>query len=248
MIKTLITLAGALSLIAPVAQADMLGFKFGIQGWSQSVDGGYGVTQDFPDYNIDGDTAMTGYVSFEHPLPLVPNVKLRFSDYDADGNNALADDVSIGGVVIPAGTEFKAVVDAKTIDYIMYYEVLDFDVGSLDLGLNVRQLDGDVRLVTDVETGSESLDSFIPMFYGAASTEFPFSGISAYGEFNYIKYDGSKLLDWQLGLGYKVIDSLALNLTAQLGYRVSHYELDDIDNIYGDLKYDGAYLGVEAHF
>lgn len=226
--KKVIACAGALMLAAPAAHADMLGVYGAIQGWFPDVSGGYGAS-DYAgeDLNLDRADNITGYIRFEHPVPVIPNFKLRHTNYETsnDGGDA---------------------IDVKSMDYTLYYEILDFDIGSLDLGFSVRQFDGDFTFDDGAET--LSADVYLPTLYAAVSTELPFTGVSFFGDINYIGYDGSNVSDWEVGIGYKFIDNLAIDMTAQVGYRSTSLELDDIDDVYGKLDYDGVFVGIEAHF
>ena len=224
--KKVIACASALMLAAPAAQADMLGVYGAIQGWFPSVDGGYGAG-DYAgeDLNLDRADNITGYIKFEHPVPVIPNVKLRHTNYETSSDSGDNTDV-------------------KSMEYVLYYEILDFDIGSLDLGFSARNFKGDFSF------GDETIDVnvYLPTLYAAVSTELPFTGVSFFGDISYVGYDGSNVSDWEVGVGYKFIDNLAIDMTAQVGYRSTSLELDDIDGVYGELDYQGVFVGVEAHF
>ena len=62
----------------------------------------------------EDDNNLSGYFAFEHFIPLVPNVKLKYSDLsNSDLNNN----------------------DSSAMNAILYYEVLDNDLVEIDLGL-----------------------------------------------------------------------------------------------------------------
>jgi len=45
-----------------------------------------------------------------------------------------------------------------------------------------------------------------------------------------------------------LIESLAIDLTFQIGYRAITLELDNLDNVYADLEFKGFFAGLEVHF
>ena len=225
MIKKSIACAGFMLLAIPAAQADNLGVYGAIQGWFPSVDAAYGSQDSVTSYNFDRADTLTGYIAFEHPIPAIPNVKLRYSDYGTEGTS-------------------NSAIDVASMEFTLYYEVIDFDLTSLDLGVTLRQLDGDFKS----DAFNESLNLYLPTLYAAVSTELPFTGVSFFADLNYVGYNGSDVTDWQVGVGYKLIDNLAVDLTLQLGYRSTHLELNDVDDIYGEFDYDGVFAGLEAHF
>lgn len=76
----------------------------------------------------------------------------------------------------------------------------------------------------------------------------PLTGLSAFGELNYLALDGHELSDYQAGLAYRLIDSLAMDVNVHAGYRAMGLKLDSLDNVDANLDFDGAFLGAEIHF
>ncbi|MFP3354554.1 hypothetical protein R0K04_24680, partial [Pseudoalteromonas sp. SIMBA_153] len=58
----------------------------------------------------------------------------------------------------------------------------------------------------------------------------------------------SKVQDAQIGIEYRLVDNLAVDVSLNAGYRHSVIELDDVDNIYSDVTFKGPFVGVEVHF
>ena len=50
------------------------------------------------------------------------------------------------------------------------------------------------------------------------------------------------------GAFYTLIESMAMDFSLRGGYRRFELQLDDLDGIYSDWKYDGVFLGIEADF
>ena len=126
--------------------ADMLGTYFGADVWQSGVDG---------TIQLDNHSAVTSYedtynyrmyVKFEHPIPLIPNAAVSFSNIDVEGSSANKN------------------INLKTVDFTLYYEFLDNDIVSLDAGVTWRQLDG------SFEDGSTkaSFSGPLPMGYAYA--------------------------------------------------------------------------------
>jgi hypothetical protein len=60
--------------------------------------------------------------------------------------------------------------------------------------------------------------------------------------------DGHSLSDYQLGVAYQLIDTPAIDMNVHAGYRAIALELDDLDDVNANIDFDGAFVGVEAHF
>jgi hypothetical protein len=56
------------------------------------------------------------------------------------------------------------------------------------------------------------------------------------------------LYDYQVGVNYLFIDNLAVEVGVTLGYRALSLQLEDLDNLYTDMDFKGAYLGLNVHF
>ena len=51
-----------------------------------------------------------------------------------------------------------------------------------------------------------------------------------------------------MGIGYDLIDNIAVDVALTAGYREVAIELDDVDNISADLEFSGFFAGLEVHF
>ena len=90
--KTL--LAGSLAaLMRCTAQADtLLGLYIGGQIWSNDASGTFGEgTDDQSVFEFDDENQGSFYVAFEHPIPLIPNIKIASTTLDTVGGTQLTD-------------------------------------------------------------------------------------------------------------------------------------------------------------
>lgn len=233
------------------ASADtFLGGYVGVQGWNMGVEGGFAESQNIVSFGFEDETNYSFYAALEHPIPLVPNIKLARTTLDTRGATSLSSSFSFGGEVFAVDTIVDSVNDITATDYILYYEILDNDLVSFDVGLNVKELDGDF-VVTDSTSSRSAADSFtgyVPMGYGRAAVGIPGTGLGAYVEGSFLSIDDNSIVDYQVALTYSFIESLALDLTVQAGYRSLELDIEDIDDVYADLQFDGAFVGVEFDF
>ena len=232
----------------------VLGVYVGAQAWFMETDGNFfddGASNlEVQNFNFDDETQGSFYIAFEHFVPLIPNVKVSHTQLSTSGVTQLSSSFSFNGEVFDLDTSILTDADITTTDFILYYELFDNDLFSIDFGLNGKYVDGDL-LVADTTTSLQTEESFsgvIPLLYSRVEFNLPFSGLGIYAEGNYIDIDGNSLSDFQAGIKYDVIQSLALDLTLQAGYRDISIELDDVDDISSDLSFSGLYAGVEIHF
>lgn len=227
----LVALGTLMLSVAPMAaQADtILGLYVGGQGWNADYDGGFGPTDSTLARQVDGDKTLTSfYAALEHPLPVVPNIKIRQNSMDIDSG-------------VNGNDSFD------NVDYTLYYEIFDNDIVAIDVGLNGKQFDGQLSTGA-TDAASYQFSGVIPTAYAAARIGLPMTSWTITGEAKAVSFDDSKLHDVQAGLEYRVIDNMAVDVSVTAGYRSMNVELDDVDGVYSDLRFKGPYLALDVHF
>lgn len=207
--------------------ADFIGAKASVDYWYYDSTGDSTSGQDF---NLDNDHAISLTASFEHPIPLIPNAKIKYSNLQSQNKTDLNRQQSY---------EF----DVDYSDFILYYELLD-NIVSLDVGLGAKVLDGDLKQNLTTQSVNETL----PMIYAQAGVKLPFTGLSAQAEANYASYDDTVVTDAQAEVKYNFIDNLLIDVGAKLGYRLLDIKFDEGKSNQTNFEFKGPYIGLEAHF
>ncbi len=193
------------------------------------------------DLDLEGDNNSVFYVALEHPLPFIPNIKLQRSEMTADSSTTLSSEITFDNVTYPVNEQVKTTLDLSHTDATLYYEILDNWV-SLDAGLSVRVFDGgiDIKSVSDPSlSASQSLSAPIPMLYGKARFDLPFSGFSVAAELNTL----GVVNDMTIKAAYES----PLRFGVEAGYRTFSVSLDDIDDLDTGIDIDGAYMALTLH-
>ncbi len=253
--KTLLALC-ATSLLSGTAYADAIGVYAGAQLWNSDADGLFGEQNQQIDFNLDTNKKGSYFIALEHPLPFIPNIKVASTNLDTNGLTVLDTDFTFGGVTFPAGSSATSALNINYIDYTLYYELFDNDLLTFDFGLTVRDIEADIRVdatttIADTTVSSSSSltgSAYVPMAYAAFIFGIPSTDFNVFAEGNFLSFDGQTLYDYQAGISYELIDNLAVDVNLTLGYRAVKLELDDIDNLYTNLDYTGAFAGVIVHF
>lgn len=244
--KTILAAAIGVS-ISGVAQADMLGFYVGAGVFNTEFSGDFqderasGTVIDLEDdLDVSSDTAKYIFIAFEHPVPLIPNIRFTRTELEQTGSNSVAeirfDNETFKGAV-------DSTIDLSHTDGTLYYEILDNWV-NLDIGLTVRKFDGQIKLEAEGKSAEEDIDYTIPLLYGKVQFDLPFSGLSASVEGNYIGYSGNKFMDAIAKIGYES----SLGLGVEAGLRTISLELDDQDDFSASLDLSGPYIAATFHF
>lgn len=231
--KSAALIASAMLLTCGSASADtLLGVYVGAQGWDMAAEGSHGENGQQDTYNFDDEAQGRYYAALEHPIPFIPNIKIAHTELVTQG---LEIDTNAFGT-FDLGSE----IDLTHTDYTLYYELFDNDLVSFDFGITARDFSGEVD--------TDELDEIIPLLYLSGKVGLPLTGLSLFAEGNFLAIDDSTITDYQAGIAWAMIENIAIDVSLTVGYRSIAVELDDIDDIYADLDFDGAFAGVEVHF
>ena len=212
------------------AQADFIGVKASTDYWKYSADlSNPASPQSQP--QLEDDHGMSFSVAVEHPVPFLPNAKIKHSNLQAESDQSLA------------GVKSHQ-VDLDYSDFILYYEILD-NIVSADVGFGAKRLEGDIRQNV---TQTQEVSSTVPMIYGEAGIKLPFTGLSARAEASFAALDDEKITDVQAELKYNFVESMLVDVGAKAGYRILDIQLEEGSDQEAKLKFKGPYIGLEAHF
>ena len=237
-----------LGVMAAEASADRVGLYAGFGTWSQSYSGGAASGGQEIDFESDLDLGRSAnnvmYLALEHPIPVLPNLRLQKSDLSTDGANVLTRDFDWRGATYTAATAVSTEAKIDQTDLTMYYELLD-NVFSLDLGLAARLVDGSIGIQSEVAAGTAEFKGVVPMLYGRARVDVPRTGAWVAVEMQGIGYGGHSLTDTNFHAGWES----RFGLGVEAGWRMYRFTLDEIDDIASaDFRVDGPYAALNFHF
>ena len=247
--KKLLAVAVA-SALPMMAQADLLfTVEAGANIWNAEASGNVGddVTVGKNGLDLDSENSNVMYVSFEHPVPMIPNVKIKNTSLDLSGEGS--QDFTFLNENFDGASESQ--LDLSHTDLTLYWGVpLPIPFFDINFGLTARQFDG-VISVTDqsspTRTAEEDLDFVLPMGYLNVDFDSHF-GVYARAELNAIGYDGNSISDLELAVGYTLplpIPMVDINLEA--GHRTLNFTTDedslDVDT---DVDASGMFFGLNV--
>lgn len=240
-----------LAVAAPLAQADtILGIFAGVGTWNSDYSGDTGtISADLDDLGLTEEHNKFFYVALEHPVPILPNVKLQRTNITSKETGTLDGNFRLDEVTFGQGESVTTDLDLSHTDAILYYELLDNWV-NLDLGVTLRSFDGQAEARAEINgtvvSESVELDAVVPMLYARAQFDLPLTGFSIGADAHVTGYSGSTLTDISAKVAY-AFESV-VDLGVELGYRRFALELDDLDDLEADVALDGPYAAVTLHF
>jgi outer membrane protein len=250
--KKAIIAASLATVLCTSAQADtLLGLYIGGQIWANQAEGSFGEGKsDQAVFNFDDENQGNFFVALEHPIPLIPNIKIASTTLDTVGSATIEGSFTFEGETYNESSQLETTFDASYIDYTFYYEVFDNDLLTFDFGVTARDLDSYIKVAEQTSSRNSDLSAsgIVPLLYVNTIIGLPFTGFNVFAEANFLSYSDNTVYDYQVGVSYSVLDNLAVDLDFILGYRSVKLELDDIDDLYSDLTFDGVFAGAIVHF
>ena len=217
--------------LSGLAQADVIGVKGDLSYWAYEGQANMAAQTAASDQDLERKGAAQLSLAIEHPVPLIPNAKIRYVNLKTQTENEVA-----GQPVYD--------INMDHADFILYYEILD-NIVNADVGVGATTLNGHV---TTLALSKTDIDKTVPVIYATAGAKLPFTGLSAKGEVLYSNFNDAKITDAQAELQYNFIDNLLVDVGLKAGYRILDIKLDDYEK--NDLKFNfkGPYIGLDIHF
>tara|TARA_B110000211_G_scaffold58503_1_gene65413 strand:+ start:462 stop:1211 length:750 start_codon:yes stop_codon:yes gene_type:complete len=228
-----------------LATADIAGLYAGTGVWQSSPTGTLGNTSISLENTLNFDEENSNYffIALEHPIPLLPNLRLTRTDLEWAGQGVVSAGTSLDEVVFPSDQAVAANLDLSHTEVTFYYEILD-NIVDLDLGLTARLFDGEASLIGATQQERVELDAVIPMLYGRAGIDLPFTGLSAAVSGNWVNVNDVSLTDWSAEVNYDFKIAPTLEAGLSIGYRSMLIEIDDQDELQSDAEFDGLFIGL----
>ena len=215
--------------LSTLSHADLVGVKADLSYWDFD---GYSQDNNFK-HELDRQGTAQLSIAVEHPVPLLPNAKIKYVNLDSNSEQST-----------PANA---SEIELNNIDYILYYELLDTVVHA-DVGAGLTQLDGTVKNLTNAAFNQYDLDEYSPLLYASVGVKLPFTGMSAKAEAIYSHGSDSQKTDVQAELQYDFIDNLLVDVGAKIGYRVMQVDVEQKQRPDLQLEFKGPYIGLDIHF
>ncbi|AHI27746.1 TIGR04219 family outer membrane beta-barrel protein [Marinobacter similis] len=243
----IVAAGGSLLLAAPFAHADVVGLGASVSYWDseltgEAADKSGGEVDVENDLDLENDSNANASLYFEHPVPVLPNVRLNYTLVQQSGRGELG--ANFGGINVGSGVDVRSELDLEQLDFTFYYEVLDNWV-NLDLGLTARDLSGEL-VVREIggaaQVSKTEVDAVLPMGYLAARFDLPLTGVSIGAEGNFVSYSGDSLHDFN---AYGQFEMAVIQLRA--GYRQMSIDYEDDDDRL-DVEIDGPFVSAGVVF
>ncbi|MGL4711208.1 MAG: TIGR04219 family outer membrane beta-barrel protein [Shewanella sp.] len=224
--------------------ATVVGFTIGGDYWRADTSGSFADNRQ-PQQSVGYSSSAQGsyWIAVEHPIPLLPNIKIRENNLDQNGGISGADFTFNGHKF---EKDVAVYTDLSNTDFVLYYEILDNDIVSLDLGAAYKLMNGSLRVQDPGHPEEKHVDSGIVMGY--ASTQIGIPGLGLYGFADLmLGLNESSVHDYAIGLGWQ-FDGSVVDTRVRVGYREFLFDVSNFSGVSADTKFEGYFAGVEINF
>lgn len=208
------------------SQANIVNIDFGLNHWINDASGTLNTSTDI---HLDSDDrSSTIWVKIEHPVPLLPNLRISQTLMDYSGN------------------EFSTEVDVSHGDAIAYYQLLDSHL-ELDIGLGIKRFLGEIDTrAIGLAPVYYALDNTLPVAYAMAAFALPNSPIDISLELQQGDNGDDSLSEANFMLRYTTANNIGLGV----GYRFMQLELESKEDGYTarvDSEFKGLQFSLSFH-
>lgn len=219
--KILKTLIGG-AVLASTLSADFIRAEIGVGAWSHTPSGEVNTVA-----VTTGDDKTEAYLwaLVKHPVPIVPNLKVEYS-------NAVASNIA-------GDTTFKQ------YDIVPYYNLLDNTFWTtFDVGVDFKLLDVSMDVATSIETDSIAL----PLAYLRSRVQIPFTGLGGEADIKYLAYSDTVIYDAKIKVDYTFTSFPVFEPGIEVGYRVQKIETSELLGMKMAVDFEGVYVGMMLRF
>ena len=239
----------SLILLGATHAASANDYMFGSGYWDWSVtgqirSGSPSTSADVKDdLNLKDDSTGYLFAVVEHPVPLLPNVRLATTNIDTSGSGTVSTNFTWNGTLYTATSNVNSELELDQTDVTLYYQLLDNVVG-LDLGLTARSVDGRASVDDGTNQETAEFDGIVPMLYAGVQVELPLTGLTLGAAGNALSVSDSSITDFNAYLRY----SSGYLFGVEGGYRSYTIDIDDLDDTTGEVEFDGPYVNLYLGF
>jgi outer membrane protein len=233
--KKILASVALITAFTTTVSADLLRAEIGAGMWAQSPSGDLTAKNVAADVDKAKETENAQpyvWAMVKHFVPLVPNLRVEYA-------SVTSDTIKIANTAI-AGTELTY----TQVDFIPYYNLLDNTFWlTLDVGVDVKSIQ-----VKAKATGDETDSMFLPLGYVRTRVQVPLTGFGAEADVKYIAIGKNTVYDARVKVDYTFDIFPVVQPALEVGYRVQHFETEELLGVKMNMDFAGVYAGMFLRF
>lgn len=263
--KVIISAVAALTMAVTSANAiaGLVDIEIGAGAWNAGPSGQitYGKTTptevDFADdLNLDDSSNGYVYLRVDHFIPIVPNLRLEQQNYTTTGKGTISSGVKFGDINYAVAADTETDVTLNQQDIILYWGIpglnaLTAGILDVELGIDVKQVDGEITLTSSQGTETVDFNVPVPMGYAAVLVDIPFIPVGLEVSTKMLGMGDSKIQDTKAKVDVTLPLPIPLiELAVEAGMKQQTIQIADdlVDDL--DMKFEtsGVFFGANVKF
>lgn len=250
--KAILGLAGVTLVLSVANAVPLFDGELSVGVMQQKPDGWLnyrGSTVDLRDtLGFDDKTKFFAKAKIEHPIPFLPNLYLQYTPMDFDGDRITAFTFDRKTYVGRVHTELQ--LDHYDIGF--YYNLpmvstMTSGVFDAEVGLFIRVIDFQAKVSDGVRTSTADFTAPIPMLYGSLTIN-PIEFVSIVAEGKGITYNDNYYYDFSGEVRLTPFSAVVMKPFISFGYKIERLRIDDIDDVYSDIRIKQPYVAMGISF
>ena len=247
MLKKSAILAAIIFASTTTAHADLLDLNVGLNYWNNNMKVGGTYEGYYNSFKNEHDFKPVIWAKVEHKVPVLPNFKLRYTDLEHDAKTTITGSIKIDDKVYTDQANIK--IDAKLshFDVTPYYNVLNNDILSLGIGINLKIGDFKIEATDGITSAKIDYKGVAPLPYACSEIKLPFD-ISLKGDVAGLAIGDYAFYDAEIALEWEMFDVADVGASVEAGYRKIYASADDVEDLDLTYKSDGFFAGISVNY
>lgn len=212
------------------------------------------------DLRLEGQTGFYLSGSLEHPIPILPNVRLHHKSQTLAGQATLSEQLEFLGQTFDLTGEADTTLSLTHTDATLFWGIPFLPVVDIEFGLNGRLYN--LGVSADVTAGGQT-ESFnegsllpVPMLYVAGDATIPVVGLNLGGEYKTLPLGDTQISELNVyGRYYAPLPTnILVKVGVEAGWRQQSIVIADetlgvdTSDYASSISTGGAYVGLTARF
>lgn len=247
MLKKSVILASIILASTTPAHADLLDLSVGLNYWNNNMEVGGTYEGYYNSFKNEHEFKPVVWAEFEHKVPVLPNFKVRYTDLEHDANTKITGSIKIDDIIYTDQADIKINAKLSHFDITPYYNVLNNDLLSLGIGVNLKIGDFNIKATDGITSAKIDYKGVVPLPYACSKINLPFD-ISIKGDVAGFAVSDYAFYDAEIALAWEMFDVADVGASVEAGYRKIYASADDIEDLDLTYKSDGFFAGISVNY
>jgi len=201
------------------------------------------------DLSLKDRTDMNLWLRVEHPVPMLPDIKIQYTPIKVDDNNTPNRPFIFGGKNFDEAIHSELemdIIDVQLYNHLPFIQLASLKGLDVTYGMTFRFLNATAFIdeIQTLDSKSRSFSTPMPLLTAGFNIA-PMSSFSLNGEFMAMTYSGNHWYDVTAKLHLSPFSEF---IFMGIGYRYQDFKLDDVQDVTADQTMQGFFGEIGFRF